>query len=130
MKVKMFEFLLDLSLSTVKTTLGLSEYYGMAFNPYHQYPKWRHSGLSLMDKRSIKQWGTRYNLGPQHTTGSGLSIIAPKLIPATSAILFQAAAGAHIAEGGAKGHDLYTAPQRRRVLETGHSGYSPHYRSI
>ena len=62
-----------------------------------------------------------------------IAFAARNAVPIVSAygiITSQLAAGEHIAAGGAKGHDLYTAPQRRRVSEIGFSGYSPHYRAV
>jgi hypothetical protein len=49
---------------------------------------------------------------------------------AYTVVTAQIAAGEHIASGGTRGADLYTAPQRRRVEEAGFSGISLNYRSI
>ena len=59
--------------------------------------------------------------------------IGRNIIPlgaAYTVVTAQIAAGEHIASGKMKGADLYTAPQRRRVQEVGHSGMNLHYRSI
>lgn len=83
------------------------------------------TALSRMDH----QIATRgYYAGRTHGWGAIRHMI--KASPAIAAITLQAAAGHHIAEGGTEGHDLYTAPQRRRVEETGVSGINLHYRSI
>ena len=123
------EFLFELALHGTSTALKLTTDHPIIFNPYHQYPKWQHSGLSPMDKRNIRQFGPGYNLSPQHTR-SGLAVIASRVSPALAVIGAQVGAGIHIAQGGAEGYDLYTAPQRRRVEETGVSGVNLHYRSI
>lgn len=125
----MAEFLIDLTLHGTSTALKLTHDYPALINPYNQYPKWKHSGLSPMDKRNIRQFGSGYNLSPEHSR-SGLAVLASRATPALAVIGAQVAAGIHIAHGGAEGHDLYTAPQRRRVEETGVSGLNLHYRSI
>ena len=125
----MAEFLFDLALHGTGAVLKLTNDYPTIFNPYYQYPKWKPSGLSPMDKRNIRQFGSGYNLSPQHTR-SGLAVLASRVSPALAVVGAQVAAGIHIAQGGAEGHDLYTAPQRRRVEETGVSGLNLHYRSI
>jgi hypothetical protein len=53
-----------------------------------------------------------------------------RIIPMYALVVTQIAAGEHIASGGAKGHNLYTDAQRRRVQETGFSGMNLHYRSV
>ena len=91
---------------------------------FHTIFATRHA-LTLLEHQ-IKTKG--YYSGRTH--GWGAIRHAIKASPLILAVTLQAAAGVHIEEGGAKGADLYTAPQRRRVQEIGFSGFSPQYRSI
>ena len=84
-----------------------------------------HHAVKIMDH----QIATRgFYSGRTHGWGAIRHVV--KASPAILAVTLQAAAAHHISEGGAKGHDLYTAPQRRRVQEVGFSGFSPQYRSV
>lgn len=59
------------------------------FNPYNQFPKWKPSGLSPMDKRFIKEFGTGYRLLPEHSRpgfgGALFAIAKSAALPAVAA---------------------------------------------
>lgn len=56
------------------------------FNPYNQWPKYKPSGLSPMDKRFIREHGSGYRLLPEHSRpglgGAAAAVLAPTVIPA------------------------------------------------
>ena len=71
MNERMHMFLLELAMSGGKLSINparrsLIESFN-PFNPYRQFPKYKPSGLSPMDKRFIKEFGTSYDLAPQHS---------------------------------------------------------------
>jgi len=65
------------------------------FNPYPQFPKWQHSGLSPMDKHFIREHGSGYRLYPEHTRqgfgGAAAAVLAPTIVPATAVVSVVAA---------------------------------------
>lgn len=93
MNQAMAQFLLEIVNIGVKTQTTLDAP-GTIFNPYNQFPKWRPSGLTWMDRRHIRQFGNRYNLGNPNWTKPGIghasaiiarSVSAPALV-ATSGV--------------------------------------------
>jgi hypothetical protein len=91
-----------------------------AVQAFHITQGLKHIGQSWFAVQKVKSAMNIFNIGRN---------IVP-LGAAFSLITAQVAAGEHIASGGARGVDLYTSPQRRRVEEVGFSGFSPSYRSV
>ncbi len=56
------------------------------FNPYNQFPKWKPSGLSPMDKHFINEHGSGYRLHPEHSRpgfgGAAAALLSPTVVPA------------------------------------------------
>jgi hypothetical protein len=83
MNERMHYFLLELAMSGGKVAINparrsITESFN-PFNPYHQWPKHKPSGLSSMDKRFIKEHGTGYRLMPEHSR-PGAPIIAGAIV--------------------------------------------------
>lgn len=86
MNWKLQHFMIEIVQKGAKFGRDNRSLYDMGFmNPYPQFPKWKHSGLSPMDKRFIKEFGNSYNLMPEHSRpgiGSATAaILSPAVIP-------------------------------------------------
>jgi len=90
-------FLLEVAQKSVKIqrNRGMSPFDLGVFNPFPQFPKWQHSGLSPMDKHFIREHGSGYKLYPEHTRpgigGAAAALLAPTVIPATAVVSLTAA---------------------------------------
>ena len=87
MKDEVALFLLEKAMKIHGVYIPPESKYGMFFNPYNQFPRFRPDNLSAMDRRFIREHGTNYKLYP-HLTRSGLAVAAtsiPSLV-ATSAV--------------------------------------------
>jgi len=88
MNDKMAFFLFEVAQKSVKiqTNRGRSLFDIGFFNPFPQFPKWQHSGLSPMDKHFINEHGSGYRLHPEHSRpgigGAFAALLAPTVIPA------------------------------------------------
>lgn len=91
-----------------------------AVQAFHVTQGLRHLGQSAFALQKVKQAQRIFAVGRN----------AVPLGAAYTVVTAQVAAGEHIASGKMQGADLYTAPQRRRVEESGFSGMNLHYRSI
>ena len=90
MNDKMAFFLFEMAQKSVKIqrNRGMSPFDLGVLNPFPQFPKWQHSGLSPMDKHFIREHGSGYKLYPEHTRqgfgGAAAAVLAPTIIPATA----------------------------------------------
>jgi len=89
MNWKMQHFIVEVATKGVKFGVDNRSLYDIGFfNPYNQFPKWKHSGLSSMDKRFIKEHGSNYRLYPEQSRpgigGAYLAVITPAIIPAVA----------------------------------------------
>jgi hypothetical protein len=88
MNEKMAFFLFEVAQKTVKIhrNRGMTPFDIGVFNPFPQFPKWKHSGLSPMDKHFINEHGSGYRLHPEHSRpglgGAAAAVLAPTVIPA------------------------------------------------
>ncbi len=92
MKQRMAEFLLEMANLGLKTQFQFDAP-GTIFNPYNQYPSFRASGLTWMDKRHIRQFGNRYNLGNPNWTKPGIGHASAIIARAGSVPALAATAG-------------------------------------
>jgi len=90
MNDKMVFFLFELAQKGQKIYFDRPvSYYDLGiFNPYNQWPKYKPSGLSPMDKHFIREHGSGYRLHPEHTRpgfgGAALAVLSSTAIPATA----------------------------------------------
>lgn len=88
MNDKMAFFLFEVAQKSIKIqrNRGMTLFDLGVFNPFPQFPKWQHSGLSPMDKHFIREHGSGYKLYPEHTRpgigGAAAALLAPTVIPA------------------------------------------------
>lgn len=88
MNDKMAFFLFEVAQKSIKIqrNRGMTPFDLGVFNPFPQFPKWQHSGLSPMDKHFIREHGSGYKLYPEHTRagigGAAAALLAPTVIPA------------------------------------------------
>ncbi len=88
MNDKMAFFLFEVAQKSVKIqrNRGMTPFDLGVFNPFPQFPKWQHSGLSPMDKHFINEHGSGYRLHPEHSRpglgGAAAAVLAPTVIPA------------------------------------------------
>jgi hypothetical protein len=84
MNEKMAFFLFEVSQKGIKMqrNRGVAPSDVGVFNPYPQFPSWKHSGLSPMDKHFIREHGSGYRLYPEHTR-QGFGGAAATLVRAT-----------------------------------------------
>ena len=92
MNDKIAFFLFELAQKSVKIhrNRGMTPFDIGVFNPFPQFPKWQHSGLSPMDKHFINEHGSGYRLHPEHSRpglgGAAAAVLAPTVIPAIGVV--------------------------------------------
>lgn len=90
MNDKLAFFLFEVAQKSVKIqrNRGMTPFDIGVFNPFPQFPKWQHSGLSPMDKHFINEHGSGYRLHPEHSRpglgGAAAALLAPTIVPATA----------------------------------------------
>ena len=90
MNDKMVMFLFEVAQKSVKIqrNRGMTPFDIGVLNPFPQFPKWQHSGLSPMDKHFIREHGSGYKLYPEQSRqgfgGAAAALLAPTIIPATA----------------------------------------------
>lgn len=90
MNDKMAMFLFEVAQKSVKIqrNRGMSPLDIGVLNPFPQFPKWQHSGLSPMDKHFIREHGSGYRLLPEQSRAglghAAAAVLAPTIIPATA----------------------------------------------